>query len=298
MKKYLIVILVLIFSVLDAKDYKLFYLGGQSNMQGFGSVSELPSDLPENYKDIMIFNGNWDNDDKPVSGVGIWENMKPGFGYGSRSDGITNTYSERFGPELGFAIKIRELMPDENIAILKYAKGGTSIEIGASRWGCWDPDYSDSTGINQWDHFLASVRNAMAVKDIDGDGEEDRLIPVGIVWMQGESDADNSEETAKKYGANLRRLMDMIRAAFRYDDIPVVIGQIADSGNDEKDGAMMDNIKYVWEGEFSFVENDPAAAIVTSTQDYNFVDDWHFGTEGALDLGYQFAEKMFGLLQK
>jgi hypothetical protein len=67
---------------------------------------------------------------------------------------------------------------------------------------------------------------------IANDGEADTLIPAGIVWMQGESDAALNAEIAERYEANLKRLMDLIRAALRSDDLPVVIGRISDSGRD------------------------------------------------------------------
>ena len=291
-------LLLVISSITLAKDYKLFYLGGQSNMQGFGLVNELPDDLPDTYTKVRFFHGNWSNDDQPVDGKGMWDIVIPGHGYGAKYSSPLYILSDKFGPELGFANRITELMPDDNIAILKYAKGGTSLANHGSRWGTWAPDYNDSTGINQYDHFLAAVRNALSVKDIDGDGEEDRLIPSGIIWMQGESDADKTEEQAKAYKKNLKRMIDLIRAAFRYDDIPVVIGQIADSGNDPEDGKMMDHIEIVWQAQFDFVEEDQAAALVTETQSYNFMDNWHFDTAGQLDLGKRFAEEIFTLIKK
>ena len=54
--------------------------------------------------------------------------------------------------------------------------------------------------------------------DIDGDGESDTLVPMAIIWMQGESDASASVEVAMRYEENLERLMDLIRAALRADD--------------------------------------------------------------------------------
>ena len=33
---------------------------------------------------------------------------------------------------------------------------------------------------------------------IDGDGPDDKLVPSGVVWMQGESDADVTEEIAER----------------------------------------------------------------------------------------------------
>ena len=89
-----------------------------------------------------------------------------------------------------------------------------------------DPDFEDGEGkgkgINQYDHFLATLRNALSARDIDGDGENDRLIPSGILWMQGESDA-GFETAAKNYANNLKRLMDLTRAALRTDDLPIAI---------------------------------------------------------------------------
>ena len=41
----------------------------------------------------------------------------------------------------------------------------------------------------------------MAVKDINGDGVEDVLVPSGILWMQGESDADKTEQIANTANA-------------------------------------------------------------------------------------------------
>lgn len=297
MKSKVLLLLLALSVIISGKEYKLFYLGGQSNMQGFGNITDLPDEYNKMFETIRIFNANWSDDNTGIDGKGIWDALKPGYGYGSKSDGTVNILSDKFGPELTFGIKIQELFPDDNIAILKYAKGGSSIEIGASKYGSWNPDYFQGNNINQWDHFLAAVNDAMSVKDIDGDGEEDKLTIAGIIWMQGESDADNSEENARKYEANLAKLLNMIRAAFRVDDIPVVIGKIADSaaGTDKPN---MPAIKYVWEGEENYVKNDPNSALVEETLNYSFVDRWHFDSAGQIDLGIRFAEKVFGLIER
>jgi len=44
--------------ILEAKVFDLYYLGGQSNMDGYGFVDELPGDLRGPVKDVMIFHGN------------------------------------------------------------------------------------------------------------------------------------------------------------------------------------------------------------------------------------------------
>ena len=91
--------------------------------------------------------------------------------------------------------------------------------------------------------------------------------------------------------------MDLIRAALRQDDLPVVIGRISDSGQDEEDGKVWDYGEELRAAQQSFVENDGRAALVTSTDGYGNSDKWHYDTEGYLDLGRQCAKAMSGLLE-
>lgn len=283
----------------EAKEYHVFYLGGQSNMDGYGYVKDLPKSLAAPTPTVLIFHGNQSPDATPVDGRGLWTQLKPGHGVGFSSDGSANRYSERFGVELTFAQTLQQAFPETNIAIIKYSRGGTSIaEEAAGRFGCWEPDYQGGEGagkgINQYDHFLATIRYATSVADIDGDGESDRLIPAGIVWMQGESDA-GTEAIANRYQENLKRLMDLVRAALRTDDLPVVIGRISDSGGKEANKIWKFGTT-VREQQAAFVENDAAAALVTSTDDYGYSDPWHYDSAGYLDLGQQFAEAMAKLI--
>lgn len=283
-------------SFAHAKDYLLFYLGGQSNMDGFGKLAELPADLKEPQKGVMIFHGNPAPDNQAADGRGVWTELRPGHGSGFQSDGQQNQYSELFGVELSFAQKLRELHPEANIALIKYSRGGTSIDIGATgMFGCWDPDYSGGEGvgrgINQYDHFLATIRQALAVRDIDGDGSEDRLVPSGILWMQGESDAAYTEEIARRYEAHLKRLMDLIRAALRVDDVPVAIGRISDSGKGEG-GKVWRHGEIVRQAQADFVAKDGHAMLVTSTDKYGYSDPYHYDGPGYLDLGRRFAESV------
>ncbi|UCD23071.1 MAG: hypothetical protein JSW51_08360 [Gemmatimonadota bacterium] len=276
-------------------SYKLYFLGGQSNMDGFGYASELPGELQGPVPGVMIFHGNPVPDDSVGGGLGLWSFLQPGHGVGFASDGKTNSYSDRFGIEITFAQRLREVYPDENIAIIKYSRGGTSIDSAAAgNFGSWDPAYGGRTGVNQYDHFLATIRNAMAVLDIDGDGVADELLPAGIVWMQGESDAAYTEEIAQRYRENLEQLMNLLRAALRVDDLPVVIGRISESGQDE-DGLVWDHGDIVRSIQAEFVEQDGAAALVTTTDEYDYSDPWHYDSRGYIDLGRRFAEAIMSL---
>ena len=304
----LVVLLLIIQSggqIADAKEYLLIYLGGQSNMDGYGKVAELEGDQRKPIDGVYIFHGNTVPDGKSGGGLGVWAKLQAGHGAGFASNGKTNTYSDKFGLELTFAKKLKERYPDRNFAFIKYSRGGTSIDArAAQRFGCWEPDFEGgegkNKGINQYDHFLSTMRNARAVRDIDGDGEEDTLIATGILWMQGESDAVNNKEVASQYESHLKRLMDLIRATMLSDDLPVVIGRISDSGNDrqENDGKVWNFGKVVRAAQASYVEKDGTAALVTSTDNYGYSDPWHYDTAGYLDMGVKFADALISLLDR
>ncbi len=283
---------------LNATDYYVIYLGGQSNMDGYGYTKDLPASFRDGFNDVYIFHGNPAPDNEgSADGKGLWTLLRPGHGVGFNSDGQQNHYSDRFGIELSLIQELKRLMPQARFALVKYSKGGTSIDsLAAEQFGCWEPDFQGTTGINQYDHFLATTRNALSQEDIDGDGEQDRLIPIGIIWMQGESDATVNEEVASRYYHNLKRLMDLIRAAYHADDLPVAVGKISDSWNDEQDGKVWDYGELVQYAQEKFVRSDDKAAIIRTTRYYKYSDPWHYDSEGYLDLGKQFAQALVQLM--
>jgi hypothetical protein len=295
MVKYFGVALCLLSSVCQSAEFRLFVLGGQSNMNGFGYTKDLPKSLNKPIDGVYIFHGRPDADDAAIAGQGRWEVLQPGHGIGFSSDGKVNKYSDRFGVEMSFARKLRILYPDDNIAIIKYARAGSSIALkAAGEFGAWDPDYKGKTGINQYDHFLNTFVNARKNMDIDGDGVADALNPNGIIWMQGESDGEFSEEIAKEYYANLKRLMDLFRATLLVDDLPVVIGKISDSW-DNKMGKVWPFGELVQYAQEKFAIEDSNAAIVRETRYYQYSDRWHYDSAGYIDLGEKFAEAVFEL---
>lgn len=297
----LVLCFVLFPSVSQAQDVpsdtvRVFYLGGQSNMDGYGYNKDLPDELLNKSEEVWIFHGNPVSDDLPGGGLGLWEPLMPGHGTGFSSDGKSNELSDRFGIELTLARRLQELCEGERIALVKYSRGGSSIDsLAAGTFGCWDPDFKGSTGMNQYDFFLKTVKKAMGTRDINDDGRADILVPAGIVWMQGESDASYTEEIAGTYYANLKRLMDLIRAAFHSDDLPVVIGKISDSWNDPVDSKRWNHCELVQYAQEKYARTDGFAAIVRSTRYYKYSDPWHYDSDGYIDLGKQFAEALYKL---
>ncbi|MBO6576815.1 MAG: hypothetical protein JJ896_14400 [Rhodothermales bacterium] len=277
----------------EGSTYKVYYLGGQSNMEGFGYNADLPDGMKTPSSEVMIYAGQMASDNDTTGGVGVWQPLEPGFGTGFRSDGISNALSDRFGPELYFGHTMAE-RSHAKIALIKYALGGSGLADGVG-FGNWHPDFSDGAGLNQYDHALKTLRNAFSHSDVDGDGLPDRLIPSGILWMQGEADAYDSQQAADAYRDNIARLMDLLRAALRVDDLPVVIGKITDSGMAD-DGTVMDYIGTVQQAQQDWVENDACAAYMTDTDGYAYLDDgWHYDSDGFVAMGTAFAEAMLAL---
>jgi len=279
-----------------AKDtIKLFFLGGQSNMEGHGKNAELPDSFKNKIKNTWIFQGNPVPDEHEKGGLGKWDMLTAGHGAGFTSDGMNNKLSNKFGPELSFAKKLEELYPNEKIALIKYTRGGSSIDsLAAREFGSWEMDYNGTTGVNQLDHFLTTITNALKTKDIDRNGIEDVLIPCGIIWMQGESDGTITEEIAFRYYSNLKRLMDLIRVSLHQDDVAVVIGKISDSGNNHA-GKVWQYGELVQYAQEKYVTADRKAAIVRDTKNYKYSDPWHYDSSGYIDLGEKFAEAVYRL---
>jgi hypothetical protein len=282
----------------ERDSVRVFYLGGQSNMSGFGKNSELPDSITSFLNNVWIFQGNPAPDEDDNGGLGIWAKLVPGHGWEFTSDGKENKLSNYFGVELSFAKKLREYYSNDKIAIIKFSRGGISIDsLAAEDWGSLEPDYRGKNGINQYDHFLKTIRLAFDDRDIDNDGIEDHLIPAGILWMQGESDARFTEEIAHRYYGNLKRLMDLMRAALRQDDLPVVIGKISDSGN-TKAGKAWKYGEIVQYAQEKYARTDRNVTIVRSTQRYNYHDAYHYDSNGYIDLGEKFAEAIYLLNKK
>ncbi|MCX7876486.1 MAG: sialate O-acetylesterase [Melioribacteraceae bacterium] len=282
---------------LFAKKYRLIFLGGQSNMTGFGLTNQLPSEYLTICNYVKVFCGTPKNDCDNSLSLGIWDNLKPGFGDGFYFNG-KNFYSEKFGPELSFGKEIKKFFND-GIAIIKYTKNGASIHSNAAgQFGCWEPDFEKCNKINQFDHFLNVVYSALSFDDIDCDAVKDTLIPTGIIWMQGESDATISEEIAFSYKENLTNLINKIREAFNNKDIPVVIGKISDSfkGNNEENRIWKFG-KIIMQQQEDYVAQNKNVSIVRTTSNYGYSDKYHYDTNGYIDLGKQFANELIKLIK-
>jgi hypothetical protein len=278
----------------ETHTYRLYFLAGQSNMVGYGHVAELPEELRDTVDRVMIFHGRTVFDGKGRGGFGVWAPLKPGFGFGFRTDDHHIELSERFGPELSFGHTVAKRLPESSIALVKYATGGTGLASGAGLSN-WHPTIRYRRSSNQFDYALETLHNALADRDIDGDGVRDKLVPAGVIWMQGESDANQSPTAARTYQANLTQFVRSFRSAMQNDRLPFVIGKITDSGKAD-DGSVMDYIEDVQAAQIAVTAADDCAELVTVTEELNYADDeYHYDTNGNIRLGEAFADAVLRL---
>lgn len=280
----------------QANSYDVYFLGGQSNMEGFGYVAELPDELRASPDNVVIFHGRTVADGEDGGGMGAWAPLSPGHGFESEVlEGVTRL-SDRFGPEVSFGHAIAA--GEQHVALIKYSRGGTALVDGVSGFGSWDPDYTTGNGRNQLDNALTTMRMALRSRDVDGDGIEDRLVPAGIVWMQGEADAYDSAEASRDYAVNLARLVAIFRQELGSDNLPIVIGRIRDSG-DTPQTRVMKFSPDVRAAQARFVAEDRCAALVTASDDFEFLPDgWHYTSKDYVTLGQAFAKSMIDLKER
>lgn len=123
------------------------------------------------------------------------------------------------------------------------------------------------------------------------------LETVTLIWMQGESDLNNTA-----YDAYLKELLEQLQRDLSFQEINIVIGRISDSGLDNPkrlEGRL--NIRKVQK---TFAESHQRGAWV-DTDDLNdrevgeqIINDLHYTKEGYRILGTRFAEKAIALIKR
>jgi hypothetical protein len=194
-------------AICQAEHYKVYLLGGQSNAAGRGDASELsaPYDVPQTdvafywHKTLVTDNGNLTQDE--------WVDLQVDAGQGKNNP---SGHEVEFGPELAFGRTMADADPTANIAIIKYAHGGSNLH---TQW---------ADGGEMYETFVSTVEAALAALTEAGHTYE----LIGMFWQQGESDTGDSY--AGNYEANLTDLIARVRAdLFGGLSLPFVIGGLS-----------------------------------------------------------------------
>ncbi len=234
---------------------KVFVLGGQSNMDGVGHTDELP----ENYKIPPVNVITWDNTKKKWVPVG------------------TDSFAIRrkeFGPELAFSHLLAEKYPNYTIAIVKTSAGGTKL------WKHWLPQQP------MYNSFFRNLDNSLKVLK----AESLTYDISGMLWMQGESDAETMEY-ASVYAQNLKVLFKSIRLQTKKENLPIVMGRIS-SGLLRKTPWNFDFTKVVQEQQDKVAAEDKNVFIINTDKLGTWKDNTHFNTKSQLWLGKKMGKLM------
>jgi hypothetical protein len=285
----LAVIMILVgFSVTAPAATKVFLLAGQSNMAGVGGYSGyLPAntypwtDPPYGQPPFPPCPAPYN---QPLAAVQFWNyapdlnpggyEIQPGAGNGwiplqNGYGSLKLDHGPQFGPELSFGAKLHELYPNDEIYLVKYARGGTSL---ANQW-------NPSTG-SCYTMFKSRVQAAMA--NLAANGKNPTI--AGMIWMQGEDDSVVASY-AQAYQTNLQNLVAGVRSDFGVA-MKFVAGRISYMGT--RFGGTTATCNQVRNAQWnisSYVSN--ASCIDTDGLQWAY---WgHFGTQGQIDLGNRFA---------
>lgn len=232
----------------------VFLLAGQSNMVGLGFNDELPAGQQGPVAGAHIF---YDDSIHPNSHTLQWLPLAPGFG----------VFESRFGPELSFGRRVREIWPDRTIAIIKVAEGATALE---DRWAA-------GTG----DLYQLLVSHVEA--EMQAIAQDWRPQIAGLLWMQGESDA-MSLSSANAYGNNLHAFLVSLRADLEVAGMPATAGLIHPDGGWPYASVVRNHTVGVADG------LGQVSAVETADLPTQPADQAHYTSQSFITLGQRFAE--------
>ncbi len=194
-------------------------------------------------------------------------------------------------PDVSFTPAVTKAFGKDKVIVVKDAHGGQSIRS----WGKTNHEFPPPTTGRVpkvrgelYDRLMEKVKAAITGQS---------LKTVTFVWMQGESDLNNTA-----YDAYLKELLEQLEADLAFKKINLVIGRISDSGlvgGKRSEGSL--TIRRIQQ---EFAEAHPRGAWV-DTDDLNdkkdgekVVNDLHYTKEGYEILGTRFAEKAIELIGK
>ena len=215
------------FNAQASDTVRVFFLAGQSNMQGHGQLEighdgiagaegslryEVNND-PTHYGHLVDGGGNW------VTRSDVWVWNRNGTTDSTGDLGVTfGVNSNKFGPELGIGHVLGDYY-DDQVVLIKTAWGGKSLAVDfrppsavADRGGTLGAHYT--LMVNSMNEALADVATQFAGKTIEIEG---------LAWHQGWNDRGNDARVAE-YEDNLNDMIADLRSELSTPDLKVVIG--------------------------------------------------------------------------
>jgi hypothetical protein len=244
---------------------RLFLLAGQSNAGGLGdsALSNLHLNNRSYEYDVLI------DQIKPLRDPAgqNWKSLESVRGRGTILPSFTKTFS---------------LLQQEDVIVVHAARGGSSCSIKAEldNYGTWD-----SSGKLIW----AAIEKTSKAKSVS------KVNLSGIIWMQGERDANGihaGKLTALEYKAALIWVINAFREKFG-KATPFFIVQTGYQSGREQDGN--DAVRFMQETVSKELNN---VFIVYSETNLFFERGWmrdfvHYNQQGLDDIGEKSGKKIY-----
>ena len=233
---------------------KVFLLGGQSNMFGRGLASELPVAIQSPQADVLFYYDSSLTQLQPGSGV---------------------VAGVEFGPEVTFGRTIADALPQDDFALIKYARSGSSLCV------LWDPTPDPNLNLSgdAYEAFRDTVANGLTALTSAGRTPE----IVGMLWTQGERDA-KIDRTAAQYQADLVEFIADVRSRYGID-LPFFLSRLS-SNQTAISTTQLANIRTAQEN----VAASDTSSYLIDTDGFSLNTDYlHFDAAGQMDLGEAFG---------
>jgi hypothetical protein len=229
---------------------------GQSNAQGQGLNADIPAatlaDLAAVAARVNIYLGAGCGD---AGKCGAWAALGVGFGYDI----------DHFGPEVSLGIALARAYPTDTIYLVKHAEGSTNLSA----------DWLPPAGAT-WVRAAATIAAALAGVAAP--------VPIGCVWLQGESDANGTAANALAYRDNIATLIDAVRVAFAAPRLPFSMMAVSE--------VLSYPYSYrVRSGQYAATRRRPLVWAIDSTG-LPWAGGVHFTAAGILSLGAMLASPL------
>ncbi|MGM0505844.1 MAG: sialate O-acetylesterase [Bacteroidota bacterium] len=268
----------------------LIWMAGQSNMDGLGWTSDLPESLRGIQPERWIYSPNRRKDGEPGDRFTQWHSLKPGFGSGVSHNRWGLRLSDRFGVELSFSSRMRELRPEMPLALLKVAKGGSSLHPEPpTDWGTWDPDLSDHDVRNQFTYLMEAIARSASIP-LPEKNQRVASRPSLFIWIQGESDAAFGKRYANEYKERLRRFLKRVRALAEDDTLSILLVELSTEGQLPDGSPSQPWASVINEAQQQLTDEDPDVHRIRLPESHHLQDPWHYDSATLLELGERLAD--------
>jgi hypothetical protein len=293
--------------------FHVFLLAGQSNMQGQGVVDmDHPqyynggkgtlvrimkqTKTPGLYDHLKDRNGKWvERDDAFIRYKNKQEVMAGGVNIGFTGYGSMNN-RHHIGPELQIGHRLGNYF-EEPILLIKTAWGGKSLHKDFR-----PPSAGGETG-EYYQKMLFEVKEALDHYRDEFPALKNRKPKWGgFIWFQGWNDMFDQDALAG-YENNLVHLIKDLRLHFKQPDLPVVVGELGNMG--EEAGEKMKMIRMAqrrackrkeWRGTVSFVKTTSFARPKEESPNVGHGHHWFGNAESYFLIGDALGKRMVSLL--